>query len=204
MINTIIFDLGGVLIDWHPYNLYRKIFDDEREMEYFIANICTLHWNEEQDAGRSIKEGTELLVAQYPEQEANIRAYYNRWEEMLTTPIAGTLHLLEQLKASGKFKIYALTNWSAETWPIALSKYEFLNWFDGIIVSGHEGMRKPDPAFYQLLFDRYHINQHEAIFIDDNLRNVLAAKELGMHSIQFISPGQLMPELANALNMSFY
>lgn len=195
MINTIIFDLGAVLVDWNPHYLYRNLFTDEQEMKDFLANITTPDWNEEQDAGRSLQEATDLLVQQHPHHEANIRAFYGRWEEMLGDAIEGTVELFKQLKESGKYKIYALTNWSAETFPIALQRYDFLNWFDGIVVSGTEKMRKPNPAFYQLLLDRYHAKAEEALFIDDNLRNVLAAQKMGIKSIHFSSAEQLKAEL---------
>jgi len=196
MITTLIFDLGAVLIDWHPKHLYRKLFADEAEIDGFLANICTSAWNEEQDAGRSIKEGTDLLVAQYPGQEASIRAFYGRWDEMLNGPVPGMLELFKGLKESGKYKLYALSNWSAETWPIALSKYDFLNWFDGLVISGLEGIRKPAPEFYRLLLDRYNVDPAEALFIDDNYRNVLAAREMGIASIHFTNAGELRKELA--------
>jgi len=199
MITTLIFDLGAVLIDWHPKHLYKKLFADEAEMEYFLQNICTSAWNEEQDAGRSIKEGTEMLVAQYPEQEANIRAFYGRWDEMLAGPIDGTLEIFKKLKQSGRYKLYALSNWSAETWPIALSKYDFLKEFDGLVISGLEGIRKPSPEFYRLLLDRYNIKPDEALFIDDNYRNVLAARDLGIAAIHFTSAAEFGKQLAEYL-----
>jgi 2-haloacid dehalogenase len=195
MINTIIFDLGAVLIDWNPHYLYRSLFTDEQEMKDFLANICTSDWNEEQDAGRSLQEGTNQLVAQYAEHEANIRAFYSRWVEMLGEPLHGTVEIFRQLKASGKYKIYALTNWSAETFPFALERYDFLNWFDGIVMSGAEKMRKPAPAFYQLLLDRYDVKAAEALFIDDNYRNILAAEKMGIKSILFTSVEGLEEEL---------
>ncbi|WPU94184.1 HAD family phosphatase [Mucilaginibacter sabulilitoris] len=195
MINTIIFDLGAVLIDWNPHYMYRTIFSDEQEMQNFLATVCTSDWNEEQDAGRSLQEGTKLLVAQFPEHEANIRAFYGRWEEMLGEPFHGTVELFRRLKASGKYKIYALTNWSAETFPVAVKRYEFLNWFDGIVVSGTEKMRKPTPEFYQILLDRYEVNPQEALFIDDNYRNIVAAEKVGIKSIHFTSSEQLEKEL---------
>lgn len=195
MINTIIFDLGAVLVDWNPHYLYRKLFTDEQEMKDFLANITTPDWNEEQDAGRSLQEGTDLLVQQHPQHEANIRAFYGRWDEMLGDAIEGTVEILKQLKESDRYKLYALTNWSAETFPVALERYEFLSWFDGIVVSGAEKMRKPNPVFYQLLLNRYNVKAQEALFIDDNLRNVLAAEKLGITSIHFLSPEQLKTEL---------
>jgi len=195
MINTIIFDLGAVLIDWNPHYMYKTVFSDEDEMKHFLANITTSDWNEEQDAGRSLQEGTDLLVAKYPEHEANIRAFYGRWEEMLGDAFWDTVEILKELKQSGKYKLYALTNWSAETFPIAQSKFDFLNWFDGIVVSGEEKMRKPAPAFYQLLLDRHTVNPAEALFIDDNYRNILAAEQMGIQSIHFTSAEALRGKL---------
>lgn len=200
MITTIIFDLGNVLIDWNPYRLYRKLFANDEQIKDFLDNICTMHWNEEQDAGRPIKEGTEMLVQQFPEHEANIRAYYDRWEEMLGGAIEGSVEVFKKLKDSGSYNLYALTNWSTETFPIALNKYDFLNWFDAIVVSGAEGMRKPEPAFYQLLLNRYDVKSHEALFIDDNHRNILAARQMGIQSIHFTSAEKLILELELVLN----
>ena len=195
MINTIIFDLGAVLIDWNPHYMYRTLFTDEQEMKDFLATICTSDWNEEQDAGRSLQEGTDLLVAQHPQHEANIRAFYGRWEEMLGEPFHDTVELFRRLKTRGKYKIYALTNWSAETFPVALARYDFLSWFDGIVVSGAEKMRKPAPEFYQILLDRYQVDPRAALFIDDNYRNIVAAEKAGIKSIHFTSAGQLEKEL---------
>ncbi len=195
MINTIIFDLGAVLIDWNPHYMYRTLFADEEEMKHFLATICTSEWNEEQDAGRSLAEGTEILVKEFPEHEANIRAFYSRWEEMLGEALWDTVQIFKELKDSGKYNIYALTNWSAETFPVAVSRFEFLNWFDGVVVSGAEKMRKPAPAFYQLLLDRHNIKADEAVFIDDNYRNILAAEQLGIKSIHFTSAELLREKL---------
>jgi 2-haloacid dehalogenase len=196
MINTIIFDLGAVLIDWNPHYMYRTIFTDEEEMKDFLANVTTSDWNEEQDAGRSLQEGTEILVKQFPEHEENIRAFYSRWEEMLGEPFHDTVEIFKQLKESNKYKIYALTNWSAETFPVALARYEFLHWFDGIVVSGVEKMRKPTPAFYQILLDRHQVKPEEALFIDDNYRNILAAEKMGIKSIHFTSAPELKERLS--------
>jgi len=195
MINTIIFDLGAVLIDWNPHYMYRTIFSDEAEMKNFLATITTSDWNEEQDAGRSLAEGTEILVSQFPEHEANIRAFYGRWDEMLGEAFHDTVEVFKDLKESGKYKIYALTNWSAETFPVALERFEFLHWFDGVVVSGAEKMRKPAPEFYQLLLDRYNVMADEALFIDDNYRNILAAEKLGIHCIHFVGTEDLREQL---------
>jgi 2-haloacid dehalogenase len=196
MINTIIFDLGAVLIDWNPRYMYRTLFSDEVEMEKFLADITTSDWNEEQDAGRSLEEGTELLVSKFPEYERLIRAFYGRWDEMLGEAFHDTVEIFRQLKDSGKYKIYALTNWSAETFPVAFDRFEFLRWFDGIVVSGAEKMRKPAPDFYHILLNRYHVKAEEALFIDDNHRNILAAEKLGIKCIHFTSAEQLSGELA--------
>nr|WP_295864489.1 HAD family phosphatase [uncultured Chitinophaga sp.] len=200
--DTIIFDLGSVLIDWNPRYLYRKIFATEAEIDNFLQNICTHDWNEEQDAGRSLQEATEMLVTSHPQHEAQIRAYYGRWKEMLGGEIPGSVQLLRQLKDSGKYKLYALTNWSNETFPLALVEFPFLQWFDGIVVSGRERQRKPFPSFYQLLLNRYQVDAEHALFIDDNLRNVKAAEAQGIDSIHFVHPEQLKDVLVskNILN----
>ena len=197
MINTIIFDLGAVLIDWNPQYLYDKLFTDEEEMKSFLFSVCTSDWNEEQDAGRSLQQGTDLLVQQFPLHEANIRAFYSRWEEMLGEPFWDVVELFNELKERKKYKFYALTNWSAETFPIALRRYDFLSWFDGIVVSGEEKMRKPTPEFYNLLFSRYNVKPGEALFIDDNYRNIVAAEKLGIKSIHFTSAVQLRATLVD-------
>ncbi|MFD1257075.1 HAD family hydrolase [Mucilaginibacter terrae] len=196
MINTIIFDLGGVLIDWNPNHLYRRLITDEEERKHFLTHICSPDWNEEQDAGRPLSEGTELLVSQFPEHEANIRAFYSRWEEMLGGPMDDTVEIFRQLKESKRYKIYALTNWSAETYDIALKQCPFLNWFDGIVISGIEKTRKPHPEFYQILLHRYQVKPQEALFIDDNYRNILAAEKMGIKSVHFTTA----PDLITALN----
>ena len=195
-INTVIFDLGGVLIDWNPKYVYRTIFEKEKEMEWFFENICTFEWNEEQDAGRTIAEATEVLIRKYPNHEANIRAYYDRWEEMLGGPIEETVEILSELKRNTELKLYALTNWSAETFPVALNKYEFLHWFDGRVVSGEEKIRKPFPELYHRLVNKFSIDPSTALYLDDNPRNLLPAKELGMQTIHFQSPEQFRSELS--------
>ena len=195
MIQTLIFDLGGVLIDWNPLYVYRNYFDSEEKLHYFFEHICTHDWNEEQDAGRTISEGTQLLVQQYPEWEQPIRDYYGRWTEMLGGPIPETVDLLQQMKASGKYKLYALTNWNQHLFEIALVRYQFLHWFDGRVVSGEEKTRKPFPEIYERLLQRYRVPAAEALFIDDNERNVLAARNVGITSIHFRNAAQLKAEL---------
>lgn len=194
-IQAIIFDLGGVLIDWNPAYVFDKMFDDEEKKKYFFQNVCTSAWNEEQDAGRSIKEATESLVAQHPDWKEYIEAYYGRWTEMLGGPIHETVAIFRELKESGRYKMYALTNWSGELFPIALGMYDFLHWFDGRVVSGEEKMRKPHPEFYQLTLDRFNLVPENTLFIDDNHRNIKAAEELGIKSIRFDNAEQLRTTL---------
>lgn len=194
-IDTIIFDLGEVLINWDPRNLFRKIFNDEEEMEYFLANVCTGEWNAAQDAGRTWQEGIDLIVPQHPKYEKEINAFWDRWPEMLDGPKQGTVDILTHFYQEQKYELYALTNWSRETFPVALEQFDFLQYFKGILVSGDEMMKKPDPAIYQLLLDRYQINPHQSIFIDDSINNVKAAAAFGIHAIHFQSSKQLRAEL---------
>lgn len=195
IINTIIFDLGGVLIDWNPDYLYEKIFSDPEQRKWFYENVCTPDWNEEQDAGRGLQKATELLISEFPEHEENIRHYYGRWTEMLKGPIQGTVEVFKELKDSGRYKIYALTNWSQETFPVALERFDFLHWFDGRLVSGEEMTRKPFPDIYEKLIQRFSIDPTKALFTDDNLRNLKPAEEIGMKTIHFINPDQFRIEL---------
>ncbi|MFN9494008.1 MAG: HAD family hydrolase [Sphingobacteriales bacterium] len=195
MIKTVIFDLVGVLIDWNPDYLYKTIFDSEEEMKWFYDNICTPDWNEEQDAGRDLNEGTELLVKKFPEHEHNIRAYYSRWEEMLNGPIHDTVEIFKELKSSGSYQLLALTNWSHQTFPIALERFDFLHWFDGKVVSGEEKTRKPFLDIYEMVINRYHVDPASAVYIDDNARNLVPARELGMAAIHFKNPAQLKLDL---------
>ena len=192
---TVIFDLGGVLIDWEPRRLYRKIFDKEEEMEFFLNNICTSAWNVEQDAGRPLAEATQILVNQHPEWTPQIEAFYGRWEEMLGGAIQPTVDILNELVNARTHRIYALTNWSAETFPVALRDFSFLQLFEGILVSGEEKMRKPFREIYELICNRYAINPSTAIFIDDSLKNVEGCEEIGMKGIHFQSSDQLRGEL---------
>jgi 2-haloacid dehalogenase len=202
-INTIIFDLGGVLIDWNPRYLYRKIFKTEEEVTWFLDNICTSEWNDEQDGGRSFEEATRELIRKHPEFEEPITAWYGRWQETISGPIDGTVKILKEIKESQKFRLYALTNWSAETFPWALNNFDFLHWFEGIVVSGVEKTRKPRPEFYQILFNRYNVNPRESIFIDDNIKNIEGANALGLNTISFKSPDQLYRELQDRRIHSF-
>jgi 2-haloacid dehalogenase len=184
-LSTLIFDLGGVLIDWNPDYVFRHLIPDVERRQYFFEHICTHDWNVEQDAGRRIAVATELLVDQHPEWESEIRAYYGRWEEMLGGPIPETVELLRELRDRGQHRLLALTNWSNETFPVALDRYDFLQWFEGIVVSGDEQTRKPFPDIYQTLLSRYQVNPAQAVFIDDAIKNVQGAENMGIRGIHF-------------------
>lgn len=195
-IDTIIFDLGGVLIDWNPEYVYLDAFKGDREkMQWFFDNICTMAWNENQDAGYPISQATEDLVAKFPDYEDFIRMYYGKWENMLGGAIEGTVAILEKLVKNKAYKVVALTNWSNETFPIAKERFEFLKWFEGIVVSGDEKTRKPYKPFFDILFTRYKIEPENSVFIDDSLRNIEAASKLGVEGIHFKSPQQLETDL---------
>lgn len=195
-IDTIIFDLGGVLVDWKPEYLYRKVFNgDEKKVKWFLSKVCTSAWNAEQDGGRTIEEAENLKITEFPEHEDLIRLYYKEWHQMFSGPIEENVALFKALKASGNYKIYALTNWSAEKWELALELFPFFNYFDGVVVSGQEKMRKPFPEIYKLTVDKYAINPETAIFIDDNEENVIAAMGIKINGIHYKSPQQLLNKL---------
>lgn len=195
-IKNVIFDLGGVLIDWNPEYVYLEVFNGDREkMKWFFDKICTMDWNENQDAGYPLQQATEERVKLFPEYEEWIRIYYGRWEEMLGKQIDGTVTILKQLIYNPNYKVVALTNWSAETFPIALERFDFLHWFEGIVVSGTEKMRKPFNEIYELTLNRFNIEASQSLFIDDNARNIEAAKKMGINTIRFNNPTQLKSEL---------
>ena len=195
-IDSIIFDLGGVLIDWNPEYVYFDVFKGDRQkMQWFFDNICTSDWNENQDAGYPMAKATEERVALFPEHEEHIRMFYGRWDDMLGDAIKGTVSILDKLVKSPDYKVVALTNWSHETFPKALKKFDFLQWFEGIIVSGEEKTRKPFDKIYHLTLDRFNIKAENSIFIDDNIKNIESANALGIHGIQFKNPEQLVQQL---------
>ena len=197
-IKTIIFDLGGVLIDWNPEYLYLDIFEGDRvKMNAFFEQVCTMDWNENQDAGYPLSKATEDRITLFPEYETLIKIYYGRWEEMLGEAITGSFQILKKLINDPKFRVVALTNWSAETFPIALKRFDFLHWFEGIVVSGTEKTRKPYPEIYQITLDRFNIAPSETLFIDDNLRNIKGAEALGINGIHFSTPEKLITDLNN-------
>lgn len=200
-IHTIVFDLGGVLVDWNPRYLFRSVFKDrEKDMEYFLTQVCNQEWNEKQDAGRTFAEGQAEVLSQFPQFKKEIGIYWDRWEETLGKPIAETVKILEELTATKQYKMLALSNWSAETFHFARKRFQFLKNFEGILVSGEEKLIKPDARFFNLLVERYKIVPSESVFIDDVERNILSAQKLGFQTIHFQSPEQLGLSLGQLLN----
>ena len=194
-VSAVVFDLGGVLIDWDPRYLYRSLFGgDEAAMERFLATVCTPEWNRGQDAGRPWSEAIASLVAEHPEHADLIRAFWDRWPETLGDAIDPTVDVLAELRAAG-IPLYALSNWSAETFPIARPRYPFLDWFDGIVISGEVGAAKPDPRIYQALVERHGLDPASLAFVDDVPANVAAAEDLGMRGLTFTSAASLRQDL---------
>ena len=190
-----IFDVGGVLLEWNPRHLYRKLFASDAAMEEFLATVCTKEWNERQDAGRTFAEATRELMSRHADKRALIEAWRQRFDEMIPGAIDGVVDTLAELKARN-VPLYAITNFSAETFPPQLERFEFFSWFDGIVVSGVERVMKPDARIFRILLERYAVAPEAAVFIDDVAVNADAATQLGIHGIHYRTPGQLRGELA--------
>lgn len=190
MIDAVVFDLGGVLIDWNPQYLYGRLIPDAAARARFLAEVCPQSWNERQDAGRALDAATAERLALFPQHADLIAAYYGRWEEMLAGAIDDTVVLLEALHRRG-VPLYALTNWSAELFPVARRRFAFLEYFRGIVVSGEEGLVKPDPAIFRVLCERHRLAPATCLFIDDNPANVAAAATLGFAHHRFASAAAL-------------
>ena len=196
-IEAIVFDLGGVLIDWNPRHLYAKLFPgDEAAMEDFLTTVTTPEWNARQDAGRSFADGIAELQTRHPDQAELIDAYMTRWEEMLGGAIDDSVAVLDALHERA-VPLYGLTNWSREKFPIARTRFDFLDWFEGIVVSGEEGIAKPDPGLFQILLDRYDLDARTTLFIDDSRQNVEIAEGLGFHTHHFQTPEGLSQAIAS-------
>jgi 2-haloacid dehalogenase len=193
--SVVVFDIGGVLIDWDPRHLYRKLFaGDETAMEHFLANVCTHEWNRCQDAGRSFAEGARLLKLRHPDKTELIDAYGARFDEMMAGPIVGVVEILAELRERDT-PLYLLSNFSAETFPPAFERFDFLRWFRGTVISGEVGVIKPDPRIYEIMLARFAIDPLRAVYIDDVAANAEAARAFGIHGIHFTTPGALREEL---------
>lgn len=194
MVRALIFDLGGVLIGWDPRLLYRNMFDDDASIDRFFHEIDFHAWNLEQDRGRTFEEGVAELSARFPHYAEYIRAYDERYPETVTGALEPTVQVLSKLRQAG-YPLYALSNWSAEKFEYVRAHYEFLNWFETIVVSAHVKLVKPDPRIFELLLQRVGRSAKECVFIDDNEANVRVANELGFHGIRFESAEQLVADL---------
>ena len=194
-ITPVVFDLGGVLIDWNPRHLYRKVFgDDVAAMESFLAEVCTPEWNASLDAGGSFADAVATLVAAHPEQAELIAMYHSRWPEMLGEAFAATVEILNEVRRAG-YRTYALSNWSAETFPMTRPHFPFLDEMDGILISGEVGVGKPDAAIFREFIARFGIEPDRTVYIDDWDLNVATASGLGLVAIQFVGAAQLRAEL---------
>lgn len=178
----LVFDVGNVLIRWDPRFLYETMFDDAERMEWFLANVCTHDWNLEMDRGAAFADQVAALCARHPEWEAEIRAFDERWAEMVPGAVEPNMTLLERLLGRGE-PIYAITNFSREKWVEAQARFPLLTRFEGVVVSAHERLIKPDPAIYRTLLDRYGLEAGRCLFIDDSEKNVAGARAVGMRAL---------------------
>lgn len=190
MPDTLVVDVGNVLLEWDPHRLYRTLIPDDAQRHRFLTEVCSPAWNDRQDRGRPLAEGTRELQARHPEHAALIAAYYERWPEMLGEEIRGTTAIVDELRARG-VPVFGLTNFSAETYPVAQARFPVLDRLDGVVVSGAEGVAKPDPEFFGLLTERYGVRPRDAVFVDDNPGHVAAAAGLGFDAVQFTGPDPL-------------
>lgn len=184
MVKYLVFDLGGVLIDWSPRYLYQKLFENPEELDFFLKHVCPLDWNLRMDGGISFQQGIRERIQKFPQYSEQIKAYRERWPEMIKGEIFETVSIIRDLHEKG-VPYWAITNFNDKTYEYCFAKYQWLNWFSGIIVSGRDYMLKPEPRIYQLLWDRFKLPLEECFFIDDSLSNVIGAREVGMDAVQF-------------------
>lgn len=198
IIDAVVLDVGNVLIHWDPPALYRKILvnadgtPDEDKVAWFLTNVCDPDWNIQQDLGRSIADGNAALIRRHPEWRDAIEAYYGRHLEALTGPIQSTVDCMRALRDAG-VPVHGLTNYGRETFAMAKTKFDFLNEFDDVVVSGEEGLVKPDPAIFRVLITRFKLAPDRALFVDDSRANIEAARNLGFHVHHFTDPDALKP-----------
>ena len=199
---NIVFDFGGVLVDWNPHHLYDKYFGSVEKAEWFLNNICLYSWNIQMDGGKPFAEGVAELQAEHPEWSEAIAIYHTRWIEMMGGEIAGMADIVKRLKEAG-YGVYGLTNWSSETFPLVRDKYAIFKQLDGMVVSGEEHLLKPDAAIYKCLLERYNLQAEESLFVDDNADNVTGARNVGMKAVRFTSVAELEIELKDVYGLQF-
>jgi 2-haloacid dehalogenase len=193
-ISAVAFDLGGVLIDWNPRHLYRKLFSDPAEMEYFLTHVCSPEWHREHDLGADTTASCKRLAAQYPGYHELIMAWSERGEEMVAGQLDEVVDVLDDVKAAG-IGCYSLSNMEPHTFTIRSARFPFMAWFDGHVISGIEGVAKPDPRMFQILLGRYRLAPQATVFVDDSPGNVEAARALGINAVHYADPEQLRREL---------
>ena len=199
---NIVFDFGGVLVDWNPHHLYDKYFGSVEKAEWFLNNICLYSWNIQMDGGKPFAEGVAELQAEYPEWSEAIAIYHTRWIEMMGGEVEGMADIVKRLKEAG-YGVYGLTNWSSETFPLVRDKYAIFKQLDGMVVSGEEHLLKPDAAIYKCLLERYNLQAEESLFVDDNADNVTGARNVGMKAVRFTSVAELERELKDVYGLQF-
>ena len=201
-IKNVVFDFGGVLVDWNPHHLYDKYFGSVEKATWFLENICRYSWNLQMDKGKPFAEGVAELQAIYPEWSEAIGIYHTRWIEMMGGEVEGTPDLLRRLKAAG-YRVFGLSNWSMETFPLVRDEFPIFKELEGKVISGEELMVKPEPEIYHCLFERYSLVPEESIFIDDNADNVAASIREGMPAIRFVGAKELERELKEVYGLEF-
>lgn len=192
-INTIVYDIGNVLIDWDPRHLYRQLIEEEAEMDRFLNNVCHYKWNLEQDRGRLWADAIAEKIKEFPEHERLIRAYDERWTDMVSGPIPGSVEILMELRKH--YPLYAITNFSREKWDVATKNFPFLNVFKGVTVSADVKLLKPDHAIYQHFLETFKLDPATLLFIDDRAENVEAAIQCGFNAVQFTCADKLKSDL---------
>ena len=201
-IKNVVFDFGGVLVDWNPHHLYDKYFGSSEKATWFLENICRYSWNLQMDKGKPFSEGVAELQAIYPEWSEAIGIYHTRWIEMMGGEVEGTPSLLRRLKAAG-YRVFGLSNWSMETFPLVRDEFPIFKELEGKVISGEELMVKPEPEIYHCLFERYGLVPEESIFVDDNADNVAASIREGMPAIRFVGAQELERELREVYGLEF-
>lgn len=199
--DIVVFDFGNVLLDWNPRHLYRKLFTDHAQMEWFLTEVCSPAWNLAQDGGRPWVDAEAEAIARHPAQATHIRAFRARWHEMVSGPIAGSVALLHDL-ARANVPLYGITNFAADTCAETLERFAFFNLFHGIIVSGDVKLLKPDARIYRRLETDHSVDLARCVFIDDVEANCAGARAVGMAAIRFETPEQLRRDLGSVAQLA--
>lgn len=198
MISTVIFDFGGVLVDWNPHYLYDPYFASREKADWFLANICTMDWNVQMDGGKPFAQGVAELSAEHPEWAPEIRLYFDRWIDMMGDEIPGMRQLMLDLKARG-LRLLGLSNWSTETFYQVRHRYGVFDVLDGMLISGEEHLLKPSAAIYKRMIEKFSLKPEECIFIDDNPDNVAGSNAAGLPAMLFTSAEEARKRLSEML-----